>query len=309
MSNKNSSNKKYPEMERIEKLSVSDFNKLYVGRKSVLFTDHNGKWGGLTKWTNSYLKNIKCSKPVKIRPARESHLAATRVTQYVTLAEYVGMMEAHEEGVRNGSISPSSFPPYLHDTPLTKYAPDLVDDLPNFPADYLPEWYRKTWAELALFFVGPLHGLTPLHFDSCGTHNLFFQLTGSKRFIIVPAQSRSCCYQMNWHWSPINAENPDYDKYPKYAEANTLECIIGPGDILYMPPGTWHQVRILEPSRSFNIDWHTPNSALRGVSAVLQGMPFRNAFLYNLPQALGLVTGLKSQWMSRMMQAHLDYVD
>src|SRR5215207_359011 len=146
MSNKNSSNKKYPEMERIEKLSVSDFNKLYVGRKSVLFTDHNGKWGDLTKWTNSYLKNIKCSKPVKIRPARESHLAATRVTQYVTLAEYVGMMEAHEEGVRNGSISPSSFPPYLHDTPLTKYAPDLVDDLPNFPADYLPEWYRKTWA-------------------------------------------------------------------------------------------------------------------------------------------------------------------
>jgi hypothetical protein len=300
---------KYPTIDRVDRLSAADFNRHYLGRQAVLFTEQTGAWRGLTKWTHAYLKGIKCSRPVKIRPPRESHLAATRVTQYVEMNEYVHMMETHEEGVKNGSISRSAFPPYLHDTPLIKYAPELVRDFPNFPSDYLPEWYRDNWPELALFFIGPAKGLTPLHFDSCGTHNLFFQLTGTKRFIIVPAGSGSCCYRMNWHWSPIDAENPDYRKYPRYSEADAVECVIGPGEILYMPPRTWHQVRIIEPSISFNIDWHTPTSALRGVAAVFKGMPVRNAILYNVPQAVGLATGVKSQWMSRMMQAHLDYVD
>jgi Cupin-like domain len=284
----------YRILEKVDSLSPADFNKYFLGREPVLFTEETGSWKGLTTWTHDYLKNVHCSKPVKIRPPRDSHVA---------------MMEAHEEGVGNGSISRLAFPPYLHDTPLIKYAPELVRDFPNFPAQYLPRWYRQNWAELALFFIGPAKGLTPLHFDSCGTHNMFFQMTGTKRFIIVPAEEHACCYRMNWHWSPIDAENPDYRRFPLYSEANPVECVIGPGEILYMPPCTWHQVRIIEPSISFNIDWHTASSAWRGVAAMFNGMPARNAILYNMPQAVGLTTGMKAAWMGRMMQAHLDYVD
>src|ERR1700738_3505585 len=96
---------KYPTIDRVDRLSAADFNRHYLGRQAVLFTEQTGAWRGLTKWTHAYLKGIKCSRPVKIRPPRESHLAATRVTQYVEMNEYVHMMETHEEGVKNGSIS------------------------------------------------------------------------------------------------------------------------------------------------------------------------------------------------------------
>ena len=299
----------YPILERVDGLAAADLNKYFLGREPVLFTEETGAWNGLTTWNHGYLKNVPCSTPVKIRPPRDSHLAATGVTKYVELGEYAEMMEAYEEGVKNGTISRSSLPPYLHDTPLIKYAPELVRDFPNFPAQYLPRWYRQNWAELALFFIGSAKGLTTLPCGSSGTHNLFFQLAGTTRFIIVPAEDGSCCHRMNWHWSPIDAENPDYRAYPRYSDARPVECVIGPGEILYMPPWTWHQARIIEPSISFNIDWHTASSAWRGVAAIFNGMPMRNAFLYNMPQALGLATGLKASWMVRMMQAHLDYVD
>ena len=55
-----------------------------------------------------------------------------------------------------------------------------------------------------------------------------FLLSGTKRFIIVPPEDDSCCYRMNWHCSPIDAENPDYRKYPLYSDARAHS---GAGDL------------------------------------------------------------------------------
>ena len=40
----------------------------------------------------------------------------------------------------------------------------------------------------------------------------------------------------------VNTREPDYQAYPLYAFANSSICIVGPGDGLFVPAGSPHQV-------------------------------------------------------------------
>jgi len=55
--------------------------------------------------------------------------------------------------------------------------------------------------------------------------------------------------------SAVNVEDPDLAQHPKFAEAKQLECILGPGDMLFIPAKYWHYVRSLSPAVSINF-WY-----------------------------------------------------
>lgn len=40
------------------------------------------------------------------------------------------------------------------------------------------------------------------------------------------------------------------ERYPGFAKAEYVECVLGPGECLYLPPGWWHYVKSLSPSFS-----------------------------------------------------------
>ncbi len=43
--------------------------------------------------------------------------------------------------------------------------------------------------------------------------------------------------------SRVDVENPDLDAFPDFAKATTARaCVLGPGEMLYIPPGHWHYV-------------------------------------------------------------------
>ena len=87
-----------------------------------------------------------------------------------------------------------------------------------------------------------------------------------------------------------------------------MQCDIGPGEILYLPPGSFHEVRSLESSISFNLDWHTRRSAIRGSLAVFRGMPLRYVF-YNLMHAVGMCGRIPCRWVYSLLRLHLNTVD
>jgi hypothetical protein len=124
---------------------------------------------------------------------------------------------------------------------------------------------------------------------------------------LVDRKERDNCYIYKWRWSKVDAEQPDFKKYPRFRNAKVLEALIGPGDILYMPPGTLHQVRGLSQSISFNIDWQTRKTAVRGATKIFAGMPATNAF-YNAVAAIGLWTGVPSKVLYPLYRSYLDYV-
>jgi ribosomal protein L16 Arg81 hydroxylase len=185
--------------------------------------------------------------------------------------------------------------------------PGLHKDIDPFPGQLLPRFFRKHWWVFAQFFVGPPGSLTPLHFDTLQTHNIFFQVHGTKRFLIADPADRKYCYMHDWRWSHVDAEEPDLGRHPLYRNARVRECVLEPGDLLYMPPGALHHVRSLTTSISFNIDWHDRHSAARGLAAVRDGLPLRN-LRYNALFALGVWTHIPLRILRPALKSYFHYV-
>ena len=43
--------------------------------------------------------------------------------------------------------------------------------------------------------------------------------------------------------SPVDILKPDYNRFPKFSQAKRLECVLKPGDALFMPAFWWHEVQ------------------------------------------------------------------
>jgi ribosomal protein L16 Arg81 hydroxylase len=52
--------------------------------------------------------------------------------------------------------------------------------------------------------------------------------------------------------SAFNPEVPDFDQFPLARHATMIECLVQPGELLYVPAGWYHHVRALTFSLSSN---------------------------------------------------------
>lgn len=94
------------------------------------------------------------------------------------------------------------------------------------------------------------------HFDELENFNL--QLEGSKRFICLPPGRNNFYISSFWrgfgNTSQVsNLDKFDETRFPKLVNelSNWQECILQPGQLLYIPLGWWHQV---EPLGKININ-------------------------------------------------------
>lgn len=107
-------------------------------------------------------------------------------------------------------------------------------------------------------WLGTEGTVTHLHTDQAD--NLLCQVAGFKLVRMYPPEAGACLYEetrggngsLN-RFSPVDAEDVDEDKFPKFADAEGgMETILGPDDALFVPCGWWHYVRALTPSFSLN---------------------------------------------------------
>jgi hypothetical protein len=70
--------------------------------------------------------------------------------------------------------------------------------------------------------------------------------------------------------SPVDPEAPDFERYPLARQANMIECVVKPGEMLYVPAGWFHQVRALAFSLSVNRWARALPLALKGDTALLR---------------------------------------
>lgn len=124
-----------------------------------------------------------------------------------------------------------------------------------------------------MLWLGPRGTVSPLHYDPLD--NLLIQMVGKKRVLLYPrtvglvaregtavVEEASWTYAgadgMQYNTSPVNVEDPEASmaKYPLFAAApQAIECILEPGDVLYIPAKWWHHVRSLSRSVSVNAWW------------------------------------------------------
>lgn len=277
------------------------FKNDYVKRKRpVIIRGVADKWPAFNVWDVHHFSKVKSD--IKL-PIKMGDISKGEKT-FMSLFSYAELLLKYEE---NKAFDSSFAPPYLHDVPIFLLLPELIKDIDPFPIEYFPPWYRDQWWSFVQFFMGGANSFTPLHFDTLYTHNLFFQVFGKKKFYIVDGEYRDKCYMRSWRWSNVNLEDPDYIKFPLLREVQIQQALVGPGDILYMPPGTLHQVHGLSQSISFNIDWHTHSSVRSGLFSGFKGAPKDNVY-YNFIVAMGLYFKIPSKRLFPFYKSYLNYV-
>ncbi|WP_233420782.1 cupin-like domain-containing protein [Xenorhabdus nematophila] len=198
---------------------------------------------------------------------------------------YLELLNEYKKGEKGGSI------PYCHDIPIFLQAQQLLDDIGDFPLMALPKLYREDWWQFVQFFMSPAGAVTPLHFDTLRTNNLFFQIQGSKRFTFIPWEERNACSRRGWRWFEYNPEIQGDNKFVNISNC-TIE--VHQGDMLLMPAGMLHHVRTLTDSISFNIDFHTRSSAIASFKSIKEKMPRENLY-YNGLSLCGLLGLIKRE--------------
>jgi len=100
------------------------------------------------------------------------------------------------------------------------------------------------------------------HYDP--VDNLFLQLHGRKKFWLYHANFLAAIYprymrhkfavdpdagggeqtgdSIQDNFSPLDPRKPDLDKFPRAVNAQPTMCSLKPGDVLFMPSFTWHNV-------------------------------------------------------------------
>jgi hypothetical protein len=158
--------------------------------------------------------------------------AADRAMQDMSMLEYLDLAASGTQAL----------PPYLGNLELR--------ELNRFC--HWPAWFTKPGPPR--FWLGPAGTVTPLHADY--DDNIFVQIWGSKRIFLAPPHHDEFLYPVEANallfGSPFDPEAPDYERFPLARRAALLEIVVGPGDMLYVPAGWYHQVRSLSFSLSSN---------------------------------------------------------
>lgn len=226
-------------------LDAARFRALAAQGLPFLMTGVVKRWP-LCQLTPQTLRERYSHLPVRARVGDyiNTAFAPDRAMQDMSMLDYLDL-------VAQGS---HDLPPYLGNLELRE-----LNSLCHWPAYFDKIGPPRYW-------LGPAGTVTPLHCDY--DDNLFAQIWGSKRIILAPPHHDEFLYPREANailfGSPFDPEAPDYERFPLAREATMIECLVEPGDMLYVPAGWYHQVRSLAFSLSSNRWARAVPFALRG---------------------------------------------
>lgn len=283
-------------------ISPKDFRSKFLDRAPLLVKGYAKRWDATRNWRLSLFKERFGETLIQTK----RFLGNGQIKlESEHLDSYVEKLIAYESS-RLSVNATRERPPYWHDVPIFQIFKELEKDI-NFDPELLPKYYRRNWSQYVQFFMSSSDSVTKLHFDTLRTHNIFFQIVGTKVWTILPPQDHDKCGRTRWRWFQVDPENPDYERYPEYQQAKPQQVIVEAGDMLYIPPGTLHHVRSLDFCISFNIDFHTQKSVINSFRFANKGMP-REVLFYNFLSFLGVTLKLPERVLFRYYKTYLNYV-
>ncbi|EIE26282.1 Clavaminate synthase-like protein, partial [Coccomyxa subellipsoidea C-169] len=208
-------------------------------------------------WTGAYLKSLPSSSTTLVSvhvcpdPTGRLHFVHKNFEfRTMPLAELVGRCESAEEYyLRSIGTNPRKEP-----SDIAAAFPDLAADLslpPLFPPDRL-------FSSVLRISSGMQHCGLRLwtHFDVMD--NLLCQVRGTKRVRLWPPPEEAKLYMTGSSSEVTDIDQPDPKKYPLFISAVHFDCMLRPGDVLYIP-ALWHHNVLAEQdsgmSVSVNVFW------------------------------------------------------
>ncbi len=222
----------------VDRLTTEEFYRdYYFAGKPVLINDCMTDWEAMTKWSPTYFADRWGEAVVDVQIGRE------------TDAQFEERAHAHVGRMKVADVVSRVTAGRSNDIYMTARNSDgnrqALDGLWDEIGD-VPEYLTPSTPRSGFFWFGPAGTLTPAHHDM--TNNMMAQVIGRKRVRIVSAVFQPQMYNHFHVFSQVDLASVDYDRFPLMRDVPVLECILNPGQLLFLPVGCWHHVEALDVS-------------------------------------------------------------
>lgn len=241
-------------VDRRSNLSLEEFQQEYaLPGKPVIITDATDDWAA-RNWTPEYLASIAPDVQVSAVPTAAKHLGAA---VKMSLKEYVDYFKAPDERQL-----------YMINWAFEKDNPELLEGF-EIPVYFQDDWLQDLNRPLHLMwlFLGPADSGLFMHLDVGHTAAWNAQLTGNKLWKLWAPGQEECLYG-----GKVDAFEPDLKKYPRFAEAETLNCVVEAGECIFVPSLWWHQTKNKEAGLALTANYVDQFNHKISLD-YLQGMP------------------------------------
>jgi hypothetical protein len=221
--------KRAPQIERRRISGPEEFDRDFRKRsRPVVLEGILHDWPALKKWSFEYLASKCGTAPVVVNSYNSSQ------ARELPFAEFVRLLKA--------SAATGQPPLYLQEWLYQTACPFLAEDMPELPIaqyDFRRVLYGEKISTNHQLWIGQRGATTRLHQDSYLIDVMHAQIVGSKHWLVM---------------GPETAVVPDADAGMDFAglarnpDARIMQCVLQPGDVIYLPAEWWHRIELLSDS-------------------------------------------------------------
>ena len=167
--------------------------------------------------------------------------------------------------------------PYFRNRVLSEVFPTLKPDVEPVPEYFLPNWLLDRYLvkrfrtvlngySILEIFIGGRGGTFPvLHYDHGGLHTFLMQIYGQKNYVIYSPDQTPFMYPTRDKAQPLDGQQRVRARpraLSAVRQARPTSCVLEAGEMMFLPSGWWHTVRMLTPSITLSLNtvnhsnWH-----------------------------------------------------
>jgi hypothetical protein len=225
------------EIERRHRPSRTEFLEAYYStNRPVIITGMMDDWPALRKWNIDFFAETLGDRVIDVQCGRTAgdnyEIECEKYTKAMKFAEFLEM-------VRTAGVTNDFYLTANNNFSNRKVLPELWDDIVQ-----VPEYLDGRDPLSGFFWMGPAGTVTPFHHDL--TNNLMAQVIGRKRVKVAPSWDIPLMSNHYHVYSKVDGRVAPPSPRPGPAEPQVLECILSPGEILFLPIGCMHFVEGLD---------------------------------------------------------------
>jgi hypothetical protein len=233
----------------------------YAANRPLIITGMMDDWPALRKWGLDYFAGAFGDRMVEVQCGRTAgddyEVDSRKYTRTMPFAAFL-------DRVRAAGVSNDLYLTAGNHSQNRRALPELWDDIVQVPE------YLDVRVPGGFLWMGPAGTITPFHHDL--TNNLMAQVVGRKRVRLAPSCDMPLMRNHYHVFSQVDGRVAAPSPYAGPDRPRILECILEPGEVLFLPVGWMHFVEGLDVTATvtftnfaFDNDFSSNYATYRGV--------------------------------------------
>ncbi|GFG29109.1 hypothetical protein Cfor_00276 [Coptotermes formosanus] len=210
-----------------------------------------------SKWTTDYICGKVGSVNVKV------HVSSSPLMDFINknflyktipfeeLVKRASTVACDQENLTSGEFY------YLRSLGYDRRGRDIADikkQFPNLANDIrIPDFFEDSDFFSSVFRIASQGVQLWTHYDVMD--NLLIQVKGRKRMALFRPDDALNMYLIGDKSQVLDIDNPDCKLYPKFLLTQRYECLMEPGDIIFIPALWFHNALAIDFSIAVNVFW------------------------------------------------------